>query len=500
MRLLISQNKWEKGIFTFFLFFLGLALPFLIAKYVPYYSSGDVAIFRYWADCLESYSHKIYLECKTNPNYPLPNALNYPVMGLTLSAGTISFIRSIFGTTQSNTVDSIFRSYLAFFDFFNFLLFTWLANLMRFRLPISIGLILLIIPSTLVGGALWGQIDGISLFFCLLSTISFFKSWSIDQVDFKNTIGLQNGLWLLFGVMNFSLYILTKQLSVFSLPFFLLCLLITVWKFLKYFRYRGIFWVLLSLGLFIFSFRYIDTLFEIPKRFHNSSYFFVWTGGGSNHAENISGNGFNLWMFLGRDMWSSSRITFPVLWDHGVGKFFVSPYNAGMLLYLIFIAFLLFTGFRVCWLVLQGKAYINKRANADVYLLSLLCFFLGLSHLGFNVLLTGTHERYLYLGYPFLLIAVTWFCVNKFTFSWQSTVFCFFAASAYGFFVFSIIGPLPGILFPLRRHEFLASIHLFLLLFLLERWVQVWRLSEMTGRVKQQIRSGCIPVLQKNDQ
>jgi hypothetical protein len=476
--MLINQNKWSR-IFTFFLFIVGITLPFLLVNYVHYYYTNDVATFRGWAECLEKFSQQIYLKC-------LPTPPNYPVVGLFLSAGTIQAIKSVFNVTDSKTIDFIFRHYLAFFDLFNFILFTRLASLMQFRFPIFVGLILLMVPSTLVGGAIWGQIDGISLTFCLLATIGFFKSWLSNDADSLEQSKWKSVSWLLFGTLNLVIFILIKQLSLFSLPFFFILIGITGYKLWKNFHYSSLFWAAIALIIFILFFHYLDSLLAVPKHFNNSSLWFVLTGGGSRHAEIISGNGFNIWMFLGRNMISSSRAPFPLLSDRNALN--VVPYYAGMILYGILMTFLLLTGFRISWQVLKWSG-TKQRYNPEVFLLACLCFFFGLSQLGFNVLLTGTHERYLYLGYPFLLIAVTWFYVNKVAFKMRSLIFCFFAASAYGFFVFAWMNaPLPGILFPMRRHEFLASIHLFLLVILLEKWVQVWRYSEMTRKAKAQIK------------
>ncbi|MDJ0741854.1 MAG: hypothetical protein QNJ32_00680 [Xenococcaceae cyanobacterium MO_167.B27] len=471
--LLINRDQLNNSICLLFLILLGITLPFLLVTNIDSYFRGDINVFHSWANC---WSHKIYVACQ--PKIPP----NYPVAGLTLSAGLIHTITSIFDITERNTSDMIFRYYLAFFDSLNFLLFIWLASLMRFRFPIIIGFILLIIPSTWVGGAIWGQIDGIALFFCLLSTICFFKSWLTNDIDIESVKVWKSTMWLLLGNLSLSLYILTKQLAIFSLPFFFLLYMITVWKFWKNFHYRGLLWVFLTLFMFIFFFRYIDSLFEVPGQFHNSSYWFVWTGGGSEHGNKISGNGFNIWMFLGRDMWSSSRTPFFTL-KLGNWKDDIAPYQAGIFLYSIFTAFLLFICCKCIWTILNKKIEFGQRDKADVHLIALLCFFHGLSHLGFNVLLTGTHERYLYLGYPFLLIAVTWFYTNKIAFSWQLTISCFFAAFAYGCFVFSMTGPLPKLLFPLQRHEFLASIHVFLLIFLLERSILVSQLGKKNSKV-----------------
>ena len=467
INLLIKKSKLSNTI----LIVLGIALPFLLITYIDAYFRGDINVFNSWLNCWNS---QIYIACDAK----LPP--NYPVVGLFLTAGLIHKINDIFQIADRSTSDMIFRYCLACFDSLVFLLFIWLASLMRFRFPVVMGFILLAIPSTLVGGALWGQIDGIALFFGLLSIICFIKSWSKTIANQNNSKLYTNFLWLLLGNLAFVLYILTKQLSIFSLPFFFLLYIVTIWKFWQNFNYKGFLYIFIGLIFFFIVFRYVDSLFEIPKQFYNSSYWFVWAGGGSEHGNKISGNGFNIWMFLGRDMWSSSHIPF-FTFKLANWKYDFVPYKLGIFLYVIFISFTFFVCFKSVWVILKQKL---KSEKTDNYLIALLFLFHGISHLGFNVLLSGTHERYLYLGYPFLLISITWFWTKKIAFSWRFTIFSFFAAFAYGCFVFSIMGPLPELLFPLQRHEFLASIHAFLLIFLLERLIKLYKLSSSAIKLK----------------
>jgi hypothetical protein len=465
---LTDQKRWHKSIFLLLLILLGITLPFLLVTYIDYYSWGDIETFRDWSNC---WGQKIYTACHSQ----LPP--NYPVMGLAVSAGVIHTISSVFGITEPNTSTLIFRYCLAFIDSLNFLLCIWLASLMRFRHPIYIGLILLILPSTWVGSAVWGQIDGVLLFFCLLSVIGFFKSWSASGSEIGSQKAWKSGLFLLFGSLSLCLYLLTKQLALFSLPFFLLLALITVSKFWRRFRYRSLFWLSLALIGFILCFRYVDSLFEVPEQFHYSSYWFALKGFGSAYGNKISGDGFNIWMFLGLDMSSSSHVPFFTL-EFGSWTDPISPYKAGIISYSIFVAFLLITSFRGILKILKKRIWIGQKDQSEGHLIALLCFFHGLCHLGFNVLLCGTHERYLYLGYPFLLISAAWFYTNQIVFSKQSVICCFLAAAAYGCFVFGFIKGLPPLLFPLRRHEFLASIHLFLLVFLLDQWLLICQLNQ----------------------
>ena len=118
--------------------------------------------------------------------------------------------------------------------------------------------------------------------------------------------------------------------------------LITVWRLWTSFRSQGFLWILLALVVFIFFFHKIDSLFEVPEQFYNSSYWFAWKGGGSENASKISANGFNIWMFLGRDMRSSSSYRLFIL-KVGNWKYNVSPDRVGIMLYAMFISFISFT-------------------------------------------------------------------------------------------------------------------------------------------------------------
>lgn len=211
--LVIKYPQLKSHYFSVFLIILGLATPFLLLTSIDYYCEVDIATFNAWANC---WSHDIYITCQTNnKDYSHPN---YPAMGMLLSAGVIKAISIISGLDDFKALVVIFRYYLALFDALNFLLFVWLASLMQFRFPIMIGLILLITPSTWIGGAIWGQIDNVALFFGLLSSICFFKSWLVNDEQ-RLQKAWQNGLWLLLGVLCFCIYILTKQLAIFPYLF-----------------------------------------------------------------------------------------------------------------------------------------------------------------------------------------------------------------------------------------------------------------------------------------
>jgi hypothetical protein len=127
-------------------------------------------------------------------------------------------------------------------------------------------------------------------------------------------------------------------------------------------------------------------------------------------------------------------------------------------------------------------ALLRRRRDEPWSVLPALLFFNGLCVLGVNVLLTGTADRYMFLGYPFLLAGAVALRQQRMVFGRALVALCFGAACAGGAFVFSRIGPMPGIFAVFRSHELIAAIHLAVLLVLAVAWTRVCRLS--TGRFR----------------
>ena len=453
-----------------------VALPFILVALTPFYYRHDIENFRLWAECLDLYGRQIYLSCE------MEAPPNYPFVGLMASAGVLHAIKSIAGITDGASLDIIFRYFLAAVDVVNFVLIMAIARMMRLRYPFWIALALLVIPSNLVGGAIWGQIDNISLLFCLITTVALIKSCSAIRQN-ENRMGQGDWLpfgWLMLALLAMAAYLLTKQLNVFSIPYLVLFVGVIVIGFWRTWKFAGLIiaiGVVVLFGVVLFG---MDQILSVASQFHGSGYYYVWTGGGSEHASKISGNGFNIWMFLGWDMRSPSMRPFSLLWDENA-VLIARPYYLGIGLYLFFMLFLLITVLSM----VQRLPYLSRETGFDPQpaLVAVLFLYHGLSYLGFNVLLTGTHERYMYSGYRFLLLAVTWFLTRRFVVSWRYAALCFFSAIAYGFFVFSRIGPLPGVLFAFEQHQFQAALHLFLLIVLLDAWWQIWRRRDELARL-----------------
>ena len=139
----------------------------------------------------------------------------------------------------------------------------------------------------------------------------------------------------------------------------------------------------------------------------------------------------------------------------------------GLLLVLLFVP--AFVALRP---LLGRGAMVRLSSQQQAHTLALLSLLLGLTQLGFNVLLTGTHERYLFLGYPFLLLATFWFA-SRGSMATGLAVLTLAAAILNGIFVFGAMQPIPGTLFVVYSNAFQASLHLILLAALLDAWLRI---------------------------
>lgn len=455
---------------TTLLLLAGVALPFVLVALLPNtYHKGDLMAYARWADCLQAFGPRTYLECAA---YRPESPLGYPAVGLWLSGGVVQGMRllaeSVFNRTlDTQTTDALVRFYLAIFAALDFLLLAWLAQLMRYPRPVLTAFLLMLLPWMVVGGILWGQLDGMSLAGALLAFIALWKAWLAAG---RQRIG-PAALWLLLAALSLVLFVLIKQLNTFALPFFLFVLALVVWTLWRELGGRGAAAALAVLLLALAAFRLLDSRFALPPEALGSTFWHGWQV--SPHGEVISGNGFNLWVLLGRDMWSSSQEPFTAL-RLGAWQQELTPYHSGIVLYALLLLFLFATAFLAVRPLLARGALARLADEQQAALLALLSLLLGLTQLGFNVLLTGTHERYLFLGYPFLILSTWWFG-RRGQMAMGLAVWTVVAAILNGVFVLGAMQPLPGILFVVYSNAFQAVLHLILLVALLDAWLRIAR-------------------------
>ena len=385
--------------------FAAVSLPFIIVWKIPVYHLLDYRSFSFWAECWSKDSGKIYLNC----------GANYPFVGIVASAGALSTLKTLFEVDGYPQLIHHFQFYLAIFDALNFVLVWRIARALELKYALGIGLLIAALPSSWVGGALWDQIDDVSQFFLLASVLCFLTvTLSNSDKPRWHSVGC-----FLLGVFALVSFILTKQLAVFSLPAVVpLALVAGLRLWTSGTKIHGA----IAAGSAVLSgvalFWFLDSRLEVPSIYHGSSYLFAWLGGSTKHAEAISGNGFNIWIFLGRDVWSSSKQPFYCLRDT---QFCLTSFHSGLMLYGVYLL-ALSTFYITLILKLLQRGGLRDQTRTR-FILAVLILYIAQANLGFNVLLTGTHERYLYHCFPFLILAACYFAEYTDLISWRSIVF-----------------------------------------------------------------------------
>ena len=413
-------------------FVLGLSASTLMVFWFEgaYYES-DINTFVEWQISLNDSLANIYLACPS---------CNYPFLGTLLSAGVFQVIKAVSPTLDFETYAQLFQYLLSFIDAINVLFAYFVIRALGIPRSLFWAGLIGLLPSSWAGSAVWGQIDGITQFFILA-----FLLWQLaflaghDRRPFR----ISPGLYVAGSSFFLACLLLTKQLALFSVPV-LACMTLAI----LYLRARNNFLALSSaLAVLVAIGIVLPDVFLNVEAGYLSHLHYILAGGGSAHGDKISGNGFNIWMLLGRDMWSSSSEPF-------VGS--LTPKAAGVFLFLAYEIILFGTALR--WF---GKRLANLPTVPHKELFLTFVFLLALTNLSFNVLITGTHERYLYHFYPYMLIAYLGFRQTAAR-SKLLPAAILFGSVFYGRFVWGVLRPEAANI----PHELVAAFHLWLLVFL----------------------------------
>jgi hypothetical protein len=205
-----------------------------------------------------------------------------------------------------------------------------------------------------------------------------------------------------------------------------------------------------------------DLYFRLPYEFKDHlNYIFLGGGSGNISWTYISWNGVNVWNILG---WKQSTPSTKAFWG------LLSPLNTGVVLFLIYLSALY-----VCLVIriIQGIKKSEVAWHEWREIASLTIFSLGLAYLGFNVILPGTHERYMFHSYPFLIISIFYFWYYNRTLSFRWVAYVSLCAIAYGTFILRLIGLSFPLLFIFQNHYFQVVIHIVLLVLLTDAWFRV---------------------------
>ena len=431
---------------------LAIVFPLIVITAFPkLYHTSDVDDLWQWSRFWDTNWRNIYIDCAK---------CNYPFLGTFLSAG----VMSLSGIANFSDIVMPFRYYLGIIDGANIIIIFWLLRKFQVKgAPIWAGIIGLL-PSSWIGSSVWGQIDGIGLMLILLTFVLFVS------FNFEGRPGLSRYYLFVFTAgLLISLSILFKQLIIFSLLSVGFMSIANIYLYSQ--RVSGI---LVSLILMLFSvgapILLIDSNLNLPSPFI-SHLQYVWETG-SRHGDTISSFGFNIWIFFTKSPFGSSHDVINV---HLSPKFSIPivPYNLGMALFLL--STVAFSVYFLKYLVgrfLQGARFL------DGELILGFLFHLSLVNLSFNLFLTGTHERYLYYFYPFLIMAFLGLENYSSLFNRKLLYVLIAGAVSYGLVLYIY---LIGAIKPFGQMPFkaLSIFHLILFVYLMILFVRYFKLRQV---------------------
>lgn len=343
---------------------------------------------------------------------------NYPIIGMFSSAGLLGLLRS-FGYGYEKAL-FVYRLLLSLVDGLNVFLIYWILKKLSIAKPVFWAGVIGVLISSWAGGALWGQIDSIDQFFILVAL-----AWAINGniEGWSTSLAFQS--YLIGAGVFLGCVLLTKQLAWFSAVALGLLLVANVVFFSR--NWRGfvlnsaLVWVTILVTVSIW-----DPFLKLPIPYFSHLYYIL--NEGVYRGDIISGNGFNLWMFLGRDMYSSAFVPFAANYPS------LTPYLLGRILFFIFASLLTLSLLLFSYgQFKRGEKFLNKEVLYNFIL------YLAILNLGMVVLLSGTRERYLYHFYPYILLA--WLGLESYStlFSKRILSILVFGANFYGVFILLIL-------------------------------------------------------------
>lgn len=419
-----------------------ILLPFLVIRTFPgFHHVYDLGVFRQWAEAWEMGWQSLYVNCET---------CNYPLLGSYFSGGWMASI----DLKNVARVINRFRYYLAVVDGLNVLAVWFILTRLQIKnAPLWAGVIGLL-PSSWIGSSVWGQIDGmgqflILLFFCLLIVF-----------NAKPRPAWQAYLYFPLAAFLLALMLLTKQLIYFSMGALGLILLVNIIRLLRSLQ-AFLLYAVPAAAAFLLPIILVDAALQLKPSYVSHLHYILATG--SQHGDTISSLGFNIWVFFTKDLLGSSRLPLQV---GSISLAPISPYSAGLTLFaalniMLFIIFLRD-------LRRQNNPGMTTFNTGQV--ISAL-FYFSLVNLTFNLTLTGTHERYLYHFYPFILMACLSLLGHSRFIDRTLLISLFAGALFYGAYLFFY---LYGVLRPTNQPmiQVAAVVHLSLYVYLLYSWIR----------------------------
>jgi len=428
--------------------FIGVVLlPLLLFLALDESFPQDFKAFMSWSESLDRHGAQVYkkIDC------------NYPIGGMLLSAGVISLERNFLGVSSPKDLRRGFQFFLFSADILMIFLTAALIAFLAIPNHFAWATLIYLLPSSWVPSSLWLQIEGFTQI-CILVTLLGFGSSIRQNLSGRRKLGWGYAV----GLLGLVLGLWTKQLFLFSLPVLLLLWAIASWQLFqgKTTPRSRIVGVNAAFGVLLFL---PDLLFLSVPDGYFSHLLYVVFGGGSEHGDKISGNGVNIWTFLGRRRYSSSEAAF-----HGI----FTPKATGWVLYIGVLVILLVSFLRrTKGELLKRSKVLIRSTDAGQRSLALSVLLLGIINILFNAVLAGTHQRYLFHSYPFLIIGVLfWIRISK-VFSTKHIVYLGLCASAWGGYVYQHVNQDHlSLVFFVKHVQFIAALNLFMLVYFLDKW------------------------------
>ncbi len=412
---LTKKDKLNRNLFIGTVFIFPILLRIL---FKTTYHSFDIGTFEKWVAYTNPYWNVYQTDCYCN----------YPIIGIFLSTGVIKLTGSY----------QLYFMFLAFFESINTLLFYKLLRILKVHRSYLYSLLFMILPSTLFGGALWGQIDHIGLTFLFLLLISF--SMLYRQSELKEATPIW--LFAFIGVL-FYLAIFTKQLLLFPiLPIGIAFIIILL-------KYKNIQQFLTGFFIALIGFLILMIPFEWLLSYPRNGYFTHYQrilATGSDHMDIISGNGITIWQFFYTDLEHPSTDPLFLIFSPKIIGIFITLVISGCVFYLYI-----------------KKSYYRTDTS---FQLGLLCLIIAIFNVTVNLFLTGTHERYLFYFYPFLILVFVGLRKNNVIFSRFDIVLFFIGAISYGIFVLAVLKEwmrIDGVYMNTIYHKLIPILHVIIL-------------------------------------
>lgn len=432
------QIRWDLPRAGFLALAAGLPLV-LLAVHAGLGHQGDLRWFYEWA-----------YEVSASPAfYRRDPMINYPIIGVLVLWLPAWLWEHVAGQEMDfATYRLVVKGTLALVEIGFVLVVSAAARALGILRPRFFAICLYALPAIWAGGAWFGQIDVVG------SSLLLLAAWGAVRYALayrESALG-----WLTLALLGLLGAVLTKQLTLFSVPGVLLMIALGVgmrWQ--RYYLRRAVVATAI-VACSPVALLLPDVVLTLPDGYR-SHLAYVLLGGGSAHGDVLSGNGANVWAWLSSDPSApSTTIVFAGLSAKQVGVILFCAVQLALL----------------GWLALEARQLGRVDRSVKSRLRETLgsyTLYLGMSNLAMATLLTGVHERYLYCGVPFLLLGLALRLRSWGRLGWWLTSAAWIVCGWSGLFVLSSIhwNTFGGVLAPFRSHTVTGMLELGLLVTLL---------------------------------